>query len=840
VRTGRFNSVLLAILLIVSVIALAMPLLPSSPAHAALAPHAPIYIDGNAGFTKPDPVNGGGSGTIGDPYISTGDTYDVDALGIPKFVWADYIELEKIHRISRFRSAVGHDYSDDFESCRSMKHYFEPRSDVNWSTIRIFSPVDGTVDALYEEWAGTQVRIKSYMYPAFFFIIFHVNLTIPLYVGSSVYAGQELGTHIGFQTMSDIAVGVTTPRGWKLVSYFDVMTDSLFQDYQTRGVSSRDAAIISKEERDADPLTCTYCPGGNFTSTGSLQNWVTLEVKPKLYIVYDIGGRGDLSFNDMAYMGGKRAEQELGVELVEMHSATEADYVPNLRAAASDLSTKLVVGVGFLLNQALIEVAKEFPDKNFVGIDTSTKWIEPQPNLLDVVFEEHNGSALVGALAAMLAYHYEKPYVGAVLGIEFSVLWKFEIGYKWGAEYWAPTWYRQRFGEWPPMVDTLWTYTGTFSDITKGYEAAKPMYAQGAVAVYNIAGPLGLGINQAVKEIAESEGLEDGPPFWIGVDADQDWINPGFVIASMMKRVDRGVYYATQLVMENKFRDAVAEYGNQITLGIGTTVLGIPMEGISVSTLEDLDAFMEMGIEAGIIGPENRDAIYTKVKAMRDNQPAWIWEAVAELEEKIRTGEVEVPMVMTGDTIAYWRDIFEKLPAPAYIGFIPIGTTAVDARDETDTAVTINTNQAGSVTVIKYEDNPGGTPPSGFTALGKYIEVLTDISSGNINWPIEIRIYYTHSEIAAAGISENSLKIYYWDGNTWVEEADSGVNMGNNYVWARVSHLSPFAPMGSRLAAPVGGVAFPADKLALLAPWIILAVVIAIVTISVAVYWRRQ
>jgi len=388
--------------------------------------------------------------------------------------------------------------------------------------------------------------------------------------------------------------------------------------------------------------------------------WV---VKPKLYIVYDVGGRGDMSFNDMAYMGGKRAEQELGVKLVEMPSATEADYVSNLRAAASDPGAGLIVGVGYLLNNALVEVAKEFPDKDFVGIDTNCKSVEPQPNLLDVVYEEHKGSALVGALAAMLAYHYEKPYVGAVLGMDIPVIWKFEIGYKWGAEYWAPEWYRQRFGTYPPIVDTLWTYTGTFWDITKGYEAAKPMYENGAVAVYNIAGRLGLGINEAVKEIAEAENLENGPPFWIGVDADQDWINPGFVIASMMKRVDKGVYYATKLVLEDKFRDAIGEYGNQIALGIGTTVLGMPMEGISVSTLEDLDAFLELGIEAGIIGPENRDVIYEKVRSMRENQPAWIWEAVTELEEKIRTGEVEVPMVVTEDERDYWRGIFERLPS---------------------------------------------------------------------------------------------------------------------------------------------------------------------------------
>jgi basic membrane protein A len=525
-------------------------------------------------------------------------------------------------------------------------------------------------------------------------------------------------------------------------------------------------------------------------------------VRPRLYIVYDISGRGDMGFNDMAYMGGKRAEQELGIELVEMHSATEADYVSNLRAAALDSNAKLIVGVGFLLSDALATVANEFPDKNFAGIDTFSQWIALHtygarlPNLIDVVFEEHEGSALVGALAAMLAYHYEKPYIGAVLGIEIPILWKFEIGYKWGAEYWAPAWYRQRFGEWPPTVDTLWTYTGTFSDITKGYEAAKLMYAQDAVAVYNIAGPLGLGINQAVEEIAQAENLEMGPPFWIGVDADQDWINPGFIIASMMKRVDKGVYYATQLVLENRFRDVVEGYEGIITLGIGTEVLGALMEGISVSTLEDLNAFLEMGIEAGIIEPENRDAIYEKVRAMRDNQPAWIWEAVAELEGDIRTSEAEVPMVLTEEAIAYWRDIFERLPAPAYIEFVPIGTTVVDARDEADTMVTITTNQAGSIIVIKYENNPGGPPPNGFTVLGKYIDVCTDIPPGNIVWPVEIRIYYTDDEVAASGIFENTLRIFYWDGSAWVQEENSGVNVENNYVWAWVMHLSSFAPMG--------------------------------------------
>ena len=409
----------------------------------------------------------------------------------------------------------------------------------------------------------------------------------------------------------------------------------------------------------------------------------------KIAVVSDIGGRGDLSFNDMAFAGGDRAEEELGVEMVELISMVEADYVPNLRIAAQDPDVELIFGVGFLLSEALLTVAQEFPDKNFAGIDTHTQALAADlgielPNMLDIVFEEHKGSALVGALAALLAIHYDRPHIGAVLGIEIPVLWKFEIGYKWGCE-WAIRWYEERFPDEyaaePPesIVNTpmtervLWTYTGTFADITKGYLAAVPMYEKGAVAVYNIAGPLGIGINSAVHDIAERDGLTEGPPFWIGVDANQDWMNPGFVIASMMKRVDWGVFYATRMVADGIFRDVVAEYDGVITLGIGTEILGEPMEGIAISGIEDLAEFIEFAkhleeITGEPVLPGPPEWIDAKVREMRDAQPAWIWEAVEELETLIRAGEPfadidgdgeleTVPMAFEPHVIEYWRGI---------------------------------------------------------------------------------------------------------------------------------------------------------------------------------------
>jgi hypothetical protein len=204
------------------------------------------------------------------------EAYDVNSRGVPRFVDCDYIELGKIERISRFRSGEGHNSSDSFESCRSMKHYFLPSNTVDWATIQIRSPVAGRVDRVSLEGlagSGTQIRIKSADYPTFYFILFHVQTNRAWAVGDGVRAGQLLGTHIGRQTSSDIAVGVATPAGWKLLSYFEVMTDRVFSLYQARGLSSITGAMITREARDSDPLTCN---GPAFAGPGNIPNWVTL------------------------------------------------------------------------------------------------------------------------------------------------------------------------------------------------------------------------------------------------------------------------------------------------------------------------------------------------------------------------------------------------------------------------------------------------------------------------------------------------------------------------------------------------------------------------------------
>ncbi len=202
------------------------------------------------------------------------DTWDIDKDGIPKFVQINYIELDKIYRISKFRSSAGHDYSDAFEHCRSLKHYFEPRSDVTWDSVKIFAPVTGKITRVEQEWAGTKIEIVSEKYPAFRFSIFHINSSQVFTIDDQVTAGQQLGNHIGSQTMSDIAVMVNDPtRQGRMISYFEVLRDELFTEYFDRGVSTREMMIIPKDVRDLNPLTCS---GDTFVSADSLENWVLL------------------------------------------------------------------------------------------------------------------------------------------------------------------------------------------------------------------------------------------------------------------------------------------------------------------------------------------------------------------------------------------------------------------------------------------------------------------------------------------------------------------------------------------------------------------------------------
>jgi hypothetical protein len=200
--------------------------------------------------------------------------WDVDNQPLPKFIEFFPIEMDKISRISKFRSSIGHDYSDYTEHCRSMKHYFEPKGTVDWQQVKLFSPVDGKITRVDNEWAGVKIEIECKNYPAFRISIFHINPDKGFSVGEQIGKGQFLGYHSGNMTYSDISCIANDPtKQGRMVSFFHLIKDELFNVLKARGINTREELIISKEERDAHPLTCN---GDQFVPGDSLPGWVVL------------------------------------------------------------------------------------------------------------------------------------------------------------------------------------------------------------------------------------------------------------------------------------------------------------------------------------------------------------------------------------------------------------------------------------------------------------------------------------------------------------------------------------------------------------------------------------
>ncbi len=215
--------------------------------------------------------------------------WDIDKNGIPAFVKNDFTKLADIAQISRFRSGYGHDYSDATENCRSMKHYYAPYERyLDNGTVPVYSPVDGKIVSVTDEGHGSaegttnkQIRIRPDAYPAFTFVIFHTDLSGDnIRAGTKVNAGELLGyARLRYPDLGetahdfDIAVWVDTPGGVRYVSWFETMSDTLFETYRSRGAASRSDFIISRAERDADPLVCD---GSRFENGGTLPDWVTL------------------------------------------------------------------------------------------------------------------------------------------------------------------------------------------------------------------------------------------------------------------------------------------------------------------------------------------------------------------------------------------------------------------------------------------------------------------------------------------------------------------------------------------------------------------------------------
>lgn len=240
-------------------------------------------------------------------------------------------------------------------------------------------------------------------------------------------------------------------------------------------------------------------------------------VKPA--VVYDMGGKNDKSFNEAAYTGAERFKEETGVEYVDFEIQNDAQREQAMRRFAQR-GHNPVVAIGFSQAAALEKVAKEFPDTKFAIVDM----VVEQPNVRSILFTEHEGSYLVGVMAAKAS---KSGKVGFVGGMDIPLIRKFACGYVQGVKATNPD------------AEVFQNMTGTtpaaWGDPVKGGELAKSQIDRGADVVYHAAGGTGIGVLQAAA---------DNGALGIGVDSNQNGMHPGKVLTSMLKRVDNAVYNA--------------------------------------------------------------------------------------------------------------------------------------------------------------------------------------------------------------------------------------------------------------------------------------------------------
>ncbi len=236
-------------------------------------------------------------------------------------------------------------------------------------------------------------------------------------------------------------------------------------------------------------------------------------------IVFDMGGKFDKSFNEAAYNGAEKFKGESGVAYREFEVTNPSQREQAMRNMARRGAT-IIVAMGFAQAAAVETVAKEFPDTKFTLIDM----VVDLPNVQSVIFKEHEGSFLVGMAAAMAS---QTGKVGFIGGMDIPLIRKFALGYVEGAKYVN--------GDIEVFQNMTGTTPAAWNDPTKGGELARSQFDRGADVVYAAAGGTGVGVYQAAK---------DAGKFAIGVDSNQNYIHPGTMLTSMVKRVDVAVYDA--------------------------------------------------------------------------------------------------------------------------------------------------------------------------------------------------------------------------------------------------------------------------------------------------------
>ena len=279
-------------------------------------------------------------------------------------------------------------------------------------------------------------------------------------------------------------------------------------------------------------------------------------------IVFDMGSKFDKSFNEAAWNGAERFKAETGIPYREFEVANPAMREQAIRNMARR-GAQIVVAMGFAQAAAVEAVAREFPDARFTLVDM----VVDLPNVQSLIFKEHEGSFLVGMAAAMAS---KTGRIGFVGGMDIPLIRKFALGYVEGAKYVNPD------------VEIYQNMTGTtpaaWNDPTRGGELARSQFDRGADVVYAAAGGTGIGVYQAAR---------DAGKLAIGVDSNQNYLHPGTMLTSMVKRVDVAVYEAFESARDGSWKG-------------GVQILGLAEDGVGWALDEYNRSLVSAEMEAAI------------------------------------------------------------------------------------------------------------------------------------------------------------------------------------------------------------------------------------------------
>ena len=279
-------------------------------------------------------------------------------------------------------------------------------------------------------------------------------------------------------------------------------------------------------------------------------------------VVFDMGSKFDKSFNEAAWNGAERFKAETGIAYREFEVSNPAMREQAIRNMARR-GARIVVAMGFAQAAAVEAVAREFPGTKFTLVDM----VVDLPNVQSLIFKEHEGSFLVGMAAAMAS---KTGKVGFVGGMDIPLIRKFALGYVEGARYVNPD------------IEIYQNMTGTtpaaWNDPTKGGELARSQFDRGADVVYAAAGGTGIGVYQAAR---------DAGKLAIGVDSNQNYLHPGTMLTSMVKRVDVAVYEAFKSARDGSWKG-------------GVQILGLAEDGVGWALDEYNRRLVPAGMEAAI------------------------------------------------------------------------------------------------------------------------------------------------------------------------------------------------------------------------------------------------